>query len=161
MRWDRLQRQITDFLVQVSQSSITETESREIASLLRMVNNIERIGDSVENLAELIEEMIENNLNLTENGVDDYREIRRQVEDFLELIVRAMLERDRDVMEMARQMEDSIDEMRERMRDNHVNRLRNGVCTVDPGLVFVDMLNNFEKIGDYCFNIAQAVAGIR
>lgn len=158
---DRLQRQITDFLVQVSQSSITEMESRELASLLRMVNNIERIGDSVENLAELIEEMIENNLNLTDDGVNDYREIRRKVEDFLELIVRSMLERDRDVMEMARQMEDNIDEMRERMRDNHVNRLRNGICTVDPGLVFVDMLNNFEKIGDYCFNIAQAVAGIR
>ena len=58
-------------------------------------------------------------------------------------------------------MEDGIDQMRERMRDDHVSRLRGGVCTVDPGLVLVDMLTNFEKIGDYCYNIAQAVAGRR
>ncbi|MGD8562215.1 MAG: Na/Pi cotransporter family protein [Desulfarculaceae bacterium] len=158
---DRLQRKITDFLVQVSQGSITELESREIASLMRMVNNLERVGDSVENIAELIEEMIEEDLRLTDAGLVDFSEICKQVGDFLELVVRAMAERDSEVMEVARQMEDSIDSMRERMRDNHVNRLRAGICTVDPGLVFVDMLNNFEKIGDYCFNIAQAVAGIR
>ncbi len=158
---DRLQREVTDFLVQVSQGTITEMESREIASLMRMVNNVERVGDSVENVAELLEEMIENDLELTELGLKDYREIRDQVGAFIELIVRAMAERDKDVMDMARRMEDRIDDMREEMRDNHVSRLRSGVCTVDPGLVFVDMLNNFEKIGDYLFNVAQAIAGLR
>jgi phosphate:Na+ symporter len=158
---DRLQKEVTDFLVQVSQRSITEMESREIASLMRMVNNIERVGDSVENVAELLEEMIENQLKLTDQGMNDYREIRDQVADFIELVLRSMAERDRDIMDMARKMEDAIDDMREQMRDNHVQRLRNGVCTVDPGLIFVDMLNHFEKIGDYLFNISQAVAGQR
>ncbi len=158
---DRLQREVTDFLVQVSQGTITEMESREIASLMRMVNNVERVGDAVENVAELLEEMIENDLSLTEQGLKDYREIRDQVADFIELIVRSMAERDKDVMDMARRMEDRIDDMREEMRDKHVSRLRSGVCTVDPGLIFVDMLNNFEKIGDYLFNVAQAIAGLR
>ena len=105
--------------------------------------------------------MIENQLKLTDQGMNDYREIRDQVADFIELVLRSMAERDRDIMDMARKMEDAIDDMREQMRDNHVQRLRNGVCTVDPGLIFVDMLNHFEKIGDYLFNISQAVAGQR
>lgn len=158
---DRLQREITEFLVQVSQGSITELESREIASLMRMVNNVERVGDAVENLAELLQELIENGIHLTDLGQQDYKEIQTQVARFLELIVRGMMERDREILEMAKTMEKKIDAMREMMRDNHISRLRSGVCTVDPGLVFMDMLNNFEKIGDYCYNIAQAVAGKR
>jgi len=158
---DNLQREITEFLVGISQGSITEKESREMASLMRMANNVERLGDAVENVAELIEEMIEDNLHLTNEGMRDYREIRDQVARFIELVLRSMQERDRDIMETAQKMEDAIDEMRERMRDNHVSRLRAGSCTVDPGLLFVDMLSNFEKMGDYLYNVAQGVAGIR
>lgn len=158
---DRLQRLITEFLVKVSQGNITEAESREIASLMRMVNNIERVGDATENLAELVEEMIENNLNLADDGKRDYQEIRTTVANFVELVVRGIAERDRGIMEQAQTMEDDIDFMRERMRDDYLGRLRSGVCTIDPGLLFVDMLTNFEKIGDYCYNIAQAVAGKR
>jgi phosphate:Na+ symporter len=158
---DNLQRQITEFLVGVSQGSITEEESREIASLMRMANNVERFGDAVENVAELIEEMIEDNLQLTKEGMRDYAEIRGQVAKFIDLVKRSMKERDRDIMDTAQEMEDSIDEMRERMRDNHVSRLRSGTCTVDPGLVFVDMLSNFEKMGDYLYNVSQGVAGVR
>ena len=51
--------------------------------------------------------------------------------------------------------------MREEMRQGHVSRLRSGDCSIDPGLVFIDLLSNFEKIGDYCFNIAQAAVGIK
>jgi phosphate:Na+ symporter len=158
---DILQRKITDFLVQISQGPISGPESREIASLMRMVNNVERVGDAVENLAELLEELIENKLQLSPKSIEDYRAIRDLVGRFLELVVRAAFERDKEVMEMAQYMENQIDLMRERMRDDHISRLRSGTCTVDPGLVFVDMLNNFEKIGDYCYNIAQAAAGLR
>jgi phosphate:Na+ symporter len=47
------------------------------------------------------------------------------------------------------------------MRNKHLTRLRQGVCTVDPGLILVDMLYQFEKIGDYCYNIAKALASRR
>lgn len=158
---DSLQRAITDFLVQVSQGAITDTESREINSLLRMVNNIERVGDATENLAELTEEMVENKLELAERGVEDYRTMRNKVGRFLEMVVTAAAERNREIMEVAQTMEDEINFMREEMRDDYLTRLRSGVCTIDPGLVFVDMLTNFEKVGDYCYNVAQAVAGLR
>ena len=158
---DNLQRAITDFLVQVSQCSITDVESREINSLLRMVNNIERVGDATENLAELTEEMVENRLELAERGVEDYRTMRNKVGRFLEMVITATGERNREIMEVAQTMEDEINFMREEMRDDYLTRLRSGVCTIDPGLVFVDMLTNFEKVGDYCYNIAQAVAGLR
>ena len=126
-----------------------------------MVNNIERVGDATENLAELTEEMVENKLELADRGMEDYRTMRNKVGRFLEMVVTAAAERNREIMEVAQTMEDEIDFMREEMRDDYLTRLRSGVCTVDPGLVFVDMLTNFEKVGDYCYNVAQAVAGLR
>lgn len=158
---DNLQRAITEFLVQVSQGAITDAESREVNSLLRMVNNFERVGDATENLAELTEEMIENKLDLAERGMEDYKTMRDKVGRFLEMVVTAAAERHREVMDTAKVMEDEINFMRDEMRDDYLGRLRSGVCTIDPGLVFVDMLANFEKVGDYCYNIAQAVAGER
>jgi phosphate:Na+ symporter len=47
------------------------------------------------------------------------------------------------------------------MKSNHLMRLQSGICTVDPGLILVDMLSSFEKLGGFCFNIAQAVSGTK
>jgi len=64
-------------------------------------------------------------------------------------------------MKEAQIMEDNIDFMREEMRQAHIERLRKGDCNNAAGLMFSDILSNFEKMGDYCYNIAQAVAGIK
>jgi phosphate:Na+ symporter len=126
-----------------------------------MANNLERIGDAIENVAELIEELIEQELHLSEGGLKDYDVISREAKRFLGLIVDGMGREDREIMKEAQEIEDGIDRMREEMRGNYHMRLQSGICTVDPGLILVDMLTAFEKIGDYCYNIAQAVAKVK
>ena len=64
-------------------------------------------------------------------------------------------------MKQAEEIGNMINVMIEEMRQDHISRLRSGECGLDPGLVFIDLLSIFEKIGDYCFNIAQAVVGIK
>ena len=158
---DSLQKEIIQFLINVMQERVSPEESKEIASLMRMANNLERAGDGVENIAELLEELFEENLHLSEGGLHDYEQIAKKVESFLDLIVAGIKTEDQDIMVPAQQLEDDIDGMREDMRGNYIMRLQSGLCTVDPGLIFVDMLTSFEKIGDFCYNIAQAVAGIK
>ena len=65
------------------------------------------------------------------------------------------------LMNKALALEENINRMREEMRGNYLVRLRSGVCAVDPGLILVDMITAFEKMGDYCFNVAQALAGVK
>ncbi len=158
---DTLQREITQFLVDVVRYDISQQESREVASLMRMANNLERAGDGIENIAELIEELIENDMHLSEGGFHDYEKISAVVEEFLNTVVEAIRNEDRGVMPQAQELEDDIDRMREEMRGNYIMRLQSGACVVDPGLIFVDMLTAFEKIGDFCYNVAQAVAGLK
>jgi len=158
---DTLQKEITKYLIQVAQKNIMSEESREISSLLRMTNNLERIGDSIENVAELIEELVEQDLHLSEGGLKDYEEISNEARKFIELTMMSMKQEDPDVMNKAQALEDNINRMREEMRGNYLVRLQSGVCAVEPGLILVDMLTAFEKMGDYCYNIAQAVAKIK
>lgn len=158
---DILQKEITQFLVQVMQQPIMSEESREIAALTRMTNNLERAGDEVENIAELMEELIEQNLHFSDGGMRDYEKIAAEVRNFIIFVVDAIRNDDREIVQRALEFEKTINKMREEMKGNHLMRLQSGACTVDPGLILVDMLNAFEKIGDFCYNIAQAVAGTK
>ena len=158
---DNLQREVIQFLIQVVQKPISEEESKEVASLMRMANNLERAGDGVENIAELLEELIEQNLHLSDGGLHDYEVISTKVGKFLAVVVDGIRREDKEIMPLAQELEDEIDRMREEMRGNYIMRLQSGVCTVDPGLILIDMLTAFEKIGDFCYNVAQAVAGLK
>ena len=158
---DTLQKEITLFLVNVVQSPISPEESREAASLMRMTNNLESNGDEIENIAELVEMLIEQDLYFSEEALHDFDIISNEVRIFLDLVVDAMRKDDKEIMAKSQAIEDKINSMEEEMKARHIQRLQIGVCAVDPGLVFIDMLTAFEKMGDFCYNIAQAVAGIK
>jgi phosphate:Na+ symporter len=129
--------------------------------LMRVTNNLERFGDAIENIAQLMEELIEENLYLSEKAVSDYEEITGEVRKFLNLALNAVKTDDKEVMSQAQEKEDRINTMWEEMKEDHIMRLQNGVCAVDQGMIFEDMLTAFEKMGDYCYNISQAVAGLK
>lgn len=158
---DNLQREITQFLVHVMQTPISPEESREVSSLMRITNNLERTGDAIENLAVLGEELIEQDLRFSEGGGEDYERISNEVSKFLALVVETIELGEVDLMPVAEELEDNINRMHETMKNNHIVRLQNASCTVDPGLIFLDMLSAFEKMGDYGFNIAQSLSGVK
>ena len=56
-------------------------------------------------------------------------------------------------------LEEVIDIMVEKLRDQHIKRLKNGICSIDTGVVFLDVLNNVERISDHCSNIAARLIG--
>jgi len=147
------------YLTRIYQSGVSESEAKELSSLMRMTNNIERIGDSVENIAQAVEDMIESNLTFSEQAMGDLNKLVDQVAAFMDLITSAMRRRPANFMNQADKLENAIDAMREKYRDDHIQRLRSSECGIDQGLVYVSLLTNLEKIGDYCFNIAEAVAG--
>ena len=70
---------------------------------------------------------------------------------------------DNNDMRMAAQvepLEEVIDVMAERLRDQHILRLKDGVCSIDTGVVFLDVLNNAERISDHCSNVAARLIGM-
>jgi len=156
---DILQKEITDFLVALSQQSITQETSREVASMMHMVNDLERVGDHCENLWLLCQRKLDQKIVFSDVAMAEIAEISAVTKTFLARIVQALEDKDTGVFDEAHRLEDTIDELEEQLRNNHISRLNTGECTVNSGLIFIDMLHNFEKIGDHTYNFAKAVVG--
>lgn len=156
---DLLHKEITDFLVGVSQQSITRETSLQIRAIMRVVNNLEKIGDHAENIARLAQRKIDQRLPFSPMAMKHMEEISHVGELFIELVADAFRDNNRNIAEEADRLETELDNMESEMREDHINRLEEGVCQVDSGMVFIDLLSNFEKVGDHAYNIAEAVMG--
>lgn len=156
---DILQREIMDFLVKLSQKSISTETSESIGSLMNMVNDLERIGDHCENLWELGIRKIEGKITFSHMGESEVGSIAEKTYEFLQFVIDAMETEDKTIGPQSIEYEDTIDELEEGLRLNHIARLNTGECAVQPGLIFIDMLHSYEKIGDHTFNVSEAVLG--
>lgn len=156
---DILQKEIIKFVSRLSQQPITPEISREITSIIHMANNLERIADHSENLVGFFQKKYENNFSFSHTAMDDIKIISDELKRFLSFVIDGMINRDRQILSKAADFESKIDEMEDTMRDAHISRLNSGDCEVEPGLIFADILTNFEKIGDHSYNIAEAVVG--
>ncbi len=156
---DFLQKEITDFLVQLSQRSIAVQTSETLVSLIHMVNDLERVGDHCENLWRLGSRKVEGKVSFSDSGDHEIMTIAQTTEEFMRFIVAAMENQDQTIAVKSIEYEDAIDDLERSLRNNHISRLHTGECAVQPGLIFIDMLHNFEKIGDHAFNVSEAILG--
>ncbi len=156
---DNLQREITQYLVEVSQRSLTPKESEKLPALLHSVNDVERIGDHAENLQELAQRAVEEKLPFSKYALEElhlmYNEVNAMVDD-----VKLALQNDsREHAQAALVREQTLNRLQIELRQSHIQRLNEGKCFVLSGIIFLDFINNLEKIGDHLTNIAQAVMG--
>jgi phosphate:Na+ symporter len=157
---DNLEREISSFMVRVIRNATSEDLSEEISEILDIAGNLERIGDHCELLMKLQNRLNEQNLSFTDSARDDINSIAGKVRELLVLINGHISARRTNIMSIAQGLETIINQMRYDLRLSHIKRLNEGTCGLDQGLVFLDMLSSFEKIGDHGYNIAEALSGV-
>ncbi|MEW5801386.1 MAG: Na/Pi cotransporter family protein [bacterium] len=158
---DLLQKEITDYLVELSQEPITSDISKKINSSIRMVIDIERIGDHAENLAKLANKKIDGNLFFTQEALQEIKLLYQETSHFYNDIIESIEREDEKLAATSLGREAVINRLKYRFSGNHIDRLNQGVCDVVSGFIFVDILTNFEKIGDHSYNIGEAILGIK
>jgi phosphate:Na+ symporter len=154
---DDSQKVIISYLTTIYQGDVNESEAKEISEMMRITNNIERLGDSMENVSKILERIYDDRIQFSDQAKKDLTDISEKVIEFLGMIVDEMREKSDGFYQKALACEDMIDQMREQMRYHHIERLRGSECSVDAGVLFIALVSNFEKMGDYCFNIATGV----
>lgn len=155
---DYLKHGITEFLVKVTGREMPETVSRYISKIFHVVSDIERIGDHSLNLLERTEMFVDRGLLYSPKAI---KEIEHIYETDLYLFDRAIGAFLRQSLAEGEEqelhdLEESVDALVLESQDNHVLRLRKNECNTEPGLVFDEVLNDLERIGDHSYNIAQA-----
>lgn len=158
---NNLDRKITDYLVDISAVNISPIESARHVMLMDTVRDIERIGDHFENIIELIDFREVNRVKLTEDAMDDLREMFTLTIGTVDKAIRSLDMNDIKLAKTVAEQEDLIDKMERKFRKNHIVRLNGGQCSAQAGIVFVDIVSNLERIGDHAVNIAEAILGKR
>ena len=156
---DQLQLAVTEYVTDLSQRELGVTESETIPMLLHSVNDVERIGDHAENLVELAERKLQRRLPFSEEALEALQNLHDYITEMMTQTATALREDDHELARKVLQEEDKLNEIVGKSKQEHVQRLEQGRCNVYSGLVFLDTINNFEKIGDHLTNIAEAVLG--
>lgn len=145
------------YLVKLSAKQISEADSAEAAKLLKIIGDFERIADHAVNLLESAEEMQGKELEFTDSALSELKIISDAVNEILDLSLTAFLENDMKSASMVEPLEQVIDHLKEQMRTRHIIRLQQGVCSIDAGFIWSDVLTCFERSSAHCSNIAGCI----
>jgi phosphate:Na+ symporter len=153
---DLLQKEITQYLIEISEQNLDETEAEVIPVLVHSVNDVERIGDHAENIIELSTRKQDQGLEISEQASAELRQIADHTLAMFAEIIDTLKEQDDRTAAHVLEGEKQLNAMQIRLKENHVLRLQNRECHILSGLLFVSFVDNLEKIGDHITNIAQA-----
>ena len=156
---DRLQRQITEYLVEISRRNLEPVDATALPVLVHTVNDIERISDHSENIAELAERRIDGRFPFSGQANDELDAMWLELSNMFDDTLEGLHTDDKIAAKRALKHEDRINYLQATYRQTHAQRLTDGTCNVEPGLVFLELVNNFEKIADHLTNIDQAILG--
>jgi phosphate:Na+ symporter len=156
---DAFQMEITSYLTDLSEEALSEDVSTELPVLLHAVNDLERIGDHAVNIVEIAERKNLQKLEFSEAARQEAEQIRDELIQMFSRVVAALEAGDVAKARSALASERKLNEMQLEFRRSHVARMTDGACTAVAGLIFIDLVDNAEKIGDHLTNIAQATIG--
>ncbi|MBA2132381.1 Na/Pi cotransporter family protein [Capillibacterium thermochitinicola] len=153
---DERRRQITLYLsTLLSKSLLTAPQSRYLAGLIQVINDVERIADHAEHIGEYAQAKVEEKLPFSQVAMD---EIGLLYDKVLDICKKALIALEEDDPVLARQVlerEMVIDKLQEEMRQNHINRLNQGRCWPGSGIIYLDLLANLERVADHAANMAE------
>lgn len=152
-----LNQEITQYLVLCNGLELPERDFRLVSGLYHVVNDIERIGDHAENLVEYAEYSMEHNLSFSDMAKSELMEMTNKVMEMLENAFNALKKRDFKLAEMVLEQEEKIDDLKDRLRASHIERLNNQLCAPESGVIFLDIVSNLERVADHATNVVQSV----
>lgn len=154
---NQLDRMLTSFLVEVDNLSLTEHQHLLVKNMFYTISDIERISDHCENIVELAQMMIDDKIEFSKKGSADLDEITQETITAVTLALEARRTGSRKTAYQVETVENNVDKMEEEFREKHIARLSKGKCTPENGVIFLDIMNNLERVADHANNIAGYV----
>ena len=154
---DKYEDSIGTYLTKLTGREMPKDLNRSVAKYLHTLTDFERISDHALNIAESAREIKEKGITFTPNAIHEMDVMMKALERIVHITVSSFAENDLDKAYLVEPLEEVIDDLCEKMRFNHVDRLTKGECTILNGYVFNDLIGNFERISDHCSNTAATL----
>lgn len=148
------------FLVKLSRESLSDEDSHEVSTLLHCIGDFERISDHAVNIAESAEELSGKGIIFSEDAKKEIDVMKAAVTEILANTYAAFKDENLSVAATIEPLEQITDNLKNKLRANHIVRLKKDECTIETGFIFSDLLTDFERIADHCSNIAVCLLSV-
>lgn len=152
---------IGSYILKISSKDLSVNDSQIVSNLLHTIGDLERISDHAVNIMEAAEEMHTKKVRFSPAAEEEVGIMIKAVTEILEMSINSFTSFDVALAKEVEPLEDVIDGLRTELKNRHVKRLRDGVCTIELGFILQDLLTNFERVSDHCSNIAVCLIQIK
>ncbi|MDI7246802.1 MAG: Na/Pi cotransporter family protein [Bacillota bacterium] len=155
---DNLQAEIILYLsTLMAQGVLTQPQSTRLAGMLHVVNDIERIGDHAVNISGFAIDRVEQGLEFSDEAKSELADLFARVDEVISDAVQALERNDPALAQDVWEKEKHIDELEDVLRTSHLRRLNQGRCSPASGVIYVEVVDNLERMADHAVNLADAV----
>lgn len=153
---NQLQQDITMYMVELSKRPLSKSESITLHSTIDSINNLERMADHTTDIGEAIGEKIEKEITLSETALNEIKELYDLSIEMLDKTIELLDVESFETLKFVVDAETKMDELTKKFSDNHIKRLENEQCTIESGVVYLDIVSHFERVADLIYTVALA-----
>ncbi len=154
---DLLEDKLGTYLVPLGTKNLSLADSRKVSEMLHTIGDFERLGDHAVNLMKVSREICEKKIVFSEEAMQELHTAIQAAGEILDLTEQAYRTGNAALAHKVEPLEQVIDHLISTTKDNHIDRLVAGNCTIEHGFVLSDILTNIERISDHCSNVAVAL----
>lgn len=151
---DKYEDVLGSYLVKLSSKNISTTDSQSMSIILHSISDFERISDHAMDIVRSAEEINTKGLSFTKHAKQEIETFCRAVNDICILTVESFCADDDMKATHVEPLEEVIDSLSKKIKENHIKRLQKGKCTIEMGFILEDILTGLERVSDHCSNIA-------
>ncbi len=157
---DRMEEEISTYLMKVSQGQLSNTTSVRVASLMSIINDLERIGDVIFQMSKDIGGKIEDELAFTGEQIKGVYKMSDAIDGaFLEMNINLKKDYRQVTITTAFNKEAAINGQRNKLRKQHLKRMESSTFDIEAGTIYRDIFYAGEKVGDHIMNVTEAITG--
>lgn len=158
---DRMEDEIGKYLGQVGEAHLSDDTKEKLREMLRQIGELESVGDSFYNLARTLRRGRDKKIAFTPDQIESGREMYHLIEQSMTLMNTALAGRREDFnINDSIEVEKKINALRNTLRQQNIDNVDNRIYSYEAGTVFMDMVNECEKTGDYVMNVIEARMGV-
>lgn len=152
-----MNKEIIFYLVNISNAQVSYSEEKMISSFHHNLNDIMRIAELADNVTKYTNNVIKEGLEFSQTVIQEIMKMKDLINELYDLINVTFNSRKKDLMDQINEVEDKIDNMRSKLVQDHLERLKIGKCQPQSSGVFINLVNNLERAADHLTYIAQSV----
>ncbi len=157
---DKYEDKTSTYLVKLSGRELSTKDSHMVTELLHCIGDLERIADHAVNIAKVAQELHEKSASFSKEATREVNIISEAVREVMSLATEALKTEDLELAKRVEPLEQVIDKIKAKIKKGHIERLRQGNCTIEVGFALSDLLINYERVSDHCSNIAVCILEI-